>query len=1365
MKTSLPIIASLILLPILVIAAYYQPFSQRFDKPASLLKGLRNENSEESEIIAQNIDPQLDPQLLEFAKNITVKVTTDRTGGSGVIFAKKNNTYLVLSSGHVIRDSKSITIQTVDGITYQANLIPMNQDLDLALLEFTSENAYEIASLNYKTFPRTEEKILAVGYATETGELVNIDGKITQIPDKKLKLGYQIGFTGDLLSGMSGGAIVIADEYGGDLIGINGIGRYPILNTGYTYQDGTNPTVKEIELMREVSWGIPIYTLLSQIDTEILNAYNIEPPSTVAEIENIPLTGWLGELEQKAKAITVRIENTNGLNNGSGIIVAKEGDVYAVLTVDHVICEKKPTYLTFARYFGSINFLEVPNCKDFNYEIVAPDGQRYPIERSSIKRQEGVDLAVVRFRSDRNYQIAEFANYSVKNNDPVFVAGYPRLSQTRESEWLFSLGYGLEKEWGLLEVNDSSLTQDSSSFVSSEASLAGGYELVYTSITYGGMSGGAVLDREGRVIGIHGLAEGESIIEESSGNTKKIQLGYSLGIPINAFLGLQKKFDLKQLQIQDTPVREFNPQEKDAFETAILSVEIPQGNAEAYQWLQRGNQLWRLKRYPEAVQAFDKAIAPNAKSNYLAHYGKGMALKDRGANRETLESFEQATIANPNFAPAFSDKSAVLSKLNQLESALVVINEAIALQENNANLYNQKANILSSLKSYKEAEAAFNQAIAKSPSVAFFNNRGILYYNQQKWDLALDDYNQALALNPELADAYNNRGVLYANQQKWDLALADYHQALALNPEFADAYNNRGVLYANQQKWNLALAAYNQALALNPAFADAYRNRNIVYVNQKKWDSALADYNQALALNPEDSEAYYNRGDFYIRQEQWDLALADYNQALALNPEATLAYYNRVNLFKKQEQWDLALAAYNQALALTPEFADAYNNRGLVYANQQKWDLALDDYNQALALNPEFANAYNNRGVLYANQQKWDLALAAYNKALAFNPKDVRGYNARGLVYFEQKQWDLALADFNKALALNPEAYSAYINRGVLYYKQKQWNLALADYNQALALNPEDSEAYYNRGDFYIRQEQWDLALADLNKALALNPEDAKAYNSRGFNYYKQKQWDLALADLNKAIVLNPEDASAYNNRGNLYYNQKQWDLALADYNQAISLNPEGADAYFHRGNLYAEQEQWDLALADLNKAISLNPEDASAYFHRGNLYAEQEQWDLALADLNKAIALDTEFAGAYESRGRLYEKQEQWDLALADFNKALALNPEYAIAYRNRGYVYYNQEKWDLALDNFQQAIDLDLKDAEPQLALAVTLFTLGESEKALSMAKTALSMDKRYADVEFLKENLWGDRLIADTEKLLSHPQIQALLAQLTK
>ncbi|MBD2680926.1 MULTISPECIES: hypothetical protein [Nostoc] len=55
------------------------------------------------------------------------------------------------------------------------------------------------------------------------------------------------------------------------------------------------------------------------------------------------------------------------------------------------------------------------------------------------------------------------------------------------------------------------------------------------------------------------------------------------------------------------------------------------------------------------------------------------------------------------------------------------------------------------------------------------------------------------------------------------------------------------------------------------------------------------------------------------------------------------------------------------------------------------------------------------------------------------------------------------------------------------------------------------------------------------------------------------------------------------------------------------------------------------------------------------------------------------------------------------------------------------------------------------------------GEKEKAYQLAETALRLDKKFADIKFLKENLWGENLIADAQKLLSSPQIQTLRSQL--
>jgi tetratricopeptide (TPR) repeat protein/S1-C subfamily serine protease len=951
----------------------------------------------ETEIIAQNIDPYIKNNI---AREISVKITSAENGGSGVIIGNQNNTYLVLTNNHVLRDANDLTIQTHDGATYQATKITngIETDDDLALLEFSSNKSYQTATINSAATPKVEQGILAVGYAAETGKLVSKEGKIQRIPDQAFKDGYQIGYSSNIIQGMSGGAILNAD---GEVIGINGKSAFPILNTGYQYEDGTQPNAAEIEQYRQLSWGLSLNSLLAQLKPEIITAYNLPLPETTAEVESIKFTGWLGELEAKAKQITVKIDSSSGAN-GSGIIVAKEGNSYAVLTADHVVCEKD----------------KANKCLDNTYQIVTHDGKQHQIEINSLNRQQGVDLALVRFTSTEQYQVAKLANYPLTASDAVFVAGYPKLSSDTPAQWRFSLGFGLDREQGLLEVNDNSLSTDSSGLVTSQGSLSGGYEMVYTSITYGGMSGGAVLDREGRVIGIHGLAEGETALDSQNSSATKIQLGYSLGIPVNTFIGLADRLGIAGLPIQDNRPRELNSNEKQTFVDAILGTKISQGNATPERWLERGNQLWRLDRFSEAVEAFDQAIALEPEFIHLAYYGKGLALEGEDENEAALESLELATETEPNFAPAFLGKSLVLRKLNRPEEALVAIEQAISLQNNNANLYNEKALILSELKRYPEAEAAHNQAIKLNPRSAFYSNRGVLYDNQGKVDLALADYNKALALNPNDADACNNRGLLYYNQGKVDLALADYNQALELDPNNVDAYNNRGNLYDDQGKVDLALPDYNQAIVLNPKYATAHYNRGVLYYNQGKVDLALDDYNQAISINPNLAQAYYSRGNLYQKQGKLDLALADYNQAIVLNPNYVNAYYNRGLLYDEQGKPDLALADYNQVISLNSNDANAYYNRGNLYRKQEKLDLALADWNQAISINPNLAQAYNNRGILYKKLGKLDLALADYNRAISLNPNDASAYVNSGLLYGKMGNTEAARTNLQQAREL-----------------------------------------------------------------------------------------------------------------------------------------------------------------------------------------------------------------------------------------------------------------------------------------------------------------------------------------------------------
>jgi tetratricopeptide (TPR) repeat protein len=57
----------------------------------------------------------------------------------------------------------------------------------------------------------------------------------------------------------------------------------------------------------------------------------------------------------------------------------------------------------------------------------------------------------------------------------------------------------------------------------------------------------------------------------------------------------------------------------------------------------------------------------------------------------------------------------------------------------------------------------------------------------------IQDYNKAIELNPDFADAYNNRGIAKYDLGDYRGAIQDYNKAIELNPDFADAYYNRGI--------------------------------------------------------------------------------------------------------------------------------------------------------------------------------------------------------------------------------------------------------------------------------------------------------------------------------------------------------------------------------------------------------------------------------------------------------------------------------------------------------------------------------------------------------------------------------------------
>jgi len=518
-----------------------------------------------------------------------------------------------------------------------------------------------------------------------------------------------------------------------------------------------------------------------------------------------------------------------------------------------------------------------------------------------------------------------------------------------------------------------------------------------------------------------------------------------------------------------------------------------------------------------------------------------------------------------------------------------------------------RANLLYITQNFEAAVPFLSRAIASAPegherelSVALLHF--YMGYIEQAVNIdligAYTAYSTALSLDPNAnfaPAAYNNRGLVSSTQRQYAAALDDFDRAIALQPDSASAYNNRGVTYLNRGQFALATADFDQAIALQPEYASAFHNRGTAHAQQGQIDLALDDYNQAIALQPDFAMAYFDRGTVYLNRGRDDLAFEDFTTTIDLLPNFADAYNNRGTVYYNQELYSLAIVEFNRAIALEPELVTAFYNRGTAYSIQGDAELAIADFDQVIALNANHVNAYHSRALIRYRQGDYESAVADFDQAISRRPGDPQLYYLRGNTYYLLRDYDRAVSDYNQALALQPDYVEALGNRGLTRIQQNQHRLAIADFDAAIDLRPDDARLYYFRSQANYFRGEAKRAIDDLDQAITLMPTFADAFYWRGMIHSRQEDYRLAIADLDQAIALQRNVATYFYERGEAYFSLDKYDLAIEDYQQAIALQPDYTDAYWALGLVYRFNNQDAEALPYYRRYVELAGSDADA--------------------------------------------------------------------------------------------------------------------------------------------------------------------------
>ena len=232
--------------------------------------------------------------------------------------------------------------------------------------------------------------------------------------------------------------------------------------------------------------GIFTVSAISSAASQNKSFNNVKKQLVASQIDNLAKSGTeVNEISNKTTLLfIITDEKQNIKGNGSGSIIAKQGNSCLGVTNRHVVLEED----------GKLSNLVV---RTYDDKLHKPE---------KVQWFNSEDLALVWFKCAQNYEPVTLATYQLSPGQPVYLSGWPPSLAAGAVSRQFTSG-------SISTILEQPLD---------------GYRVGYTNVTQGGMSGGQVLDSAGRLVAIHGVGG----IKPTTGE----KTGFNYGIPVTTLL-------------------------------------------------------------------------------------------------------------------------------------------------------------------------------------------------------------------------------------------------------------------------------------------------------------------------------------------------------------------------------------------------------------------------------------------------------------------------------------------------------------------------------------------------------------------------------------------------------------------------------------------------------------------------------------------------------------------------------------------------------------------------------------------------------------------------------------------------------------
>ena len=386
-------------------------------------------------------------------------------------------------------------------------------------------------------------------------------------------------------------------------------------------------------------------------------------------------------------------------------------------------------------------------------------------------------------------------------------------------------------------------------------------------------------------------------------------------------------------------------------------------------------------------------------------------------------------------------------------------------------------------------------------------SRGINDLKNYDFQKAIENFDKAIAINPNGFEALAYRADIYSIIGDDKNAMEYAQKAISLNP--TDAYSNfiMGALYCSSDK-EKAKNYLTKSIRYNPKFERAYINRGKLYFMEGLFKESLDDCSKVIKMNPQYYLAYEFRAVSYFSLKQPNQALSDLNYLVKKQPKNMKYLTMRALCHSALKNIPQSLTDINKVINSEPNNADAYLTRltiyGIIKADKNLIEadiskilnIAGKDEDKLLRLLDECSNLGRNDDVIKIS-----------NKILSINPNNADAYYKIAKTLLKQKKYQQAF-DYltkykEKTASLDPEFdyFVGFAKLGIAKRNNKVLiKEAIADLTNSINKNIKVEYAYLYRGSAKVIIGEYVDGYNDLKKYKTLvTIPDKIAYHQMGF--------------------------------------------------------------------------------------------------------------------------------------------------------------------------------------------------------------------------------------------------------------------------